>query len=219
MPLNLHALIRYRTLNDCFASIRNHTIAELVDRCSDALTEYKGMPTSVSERTIREDIRVMRSGVLGFEAPIEQKEGRYFYSDRSFTLYSGLIRRDPELLNDLLNLLEELNGQVDHPGLPLILNQLKQMLETARIEKASESVPENIIMHSYRLDRCSEDLSGKIPKLDKKYLKVLKEMHPRPKPSTADYSHISRKNKDLPSIESPNWGWIFDELGKGKGKK
>jgi hypothetical protein len=82
MPANLNALIRCKTINSClFGGKRKYDIGELIEACSEALSEARGRTTKISERTIRDDIHVMRSEILGFNAPIEQKDGLYFYSD------------------------------------------------------------------------------------------------------------------------------------------
>ena len=50
------------------------TYNELIDACSNALDETRGRGIRISERTIRDDLRVMRSDILGFNAPIVQKD-------------------------------------------------------------------------------------------------------------------------------------------------
>ncbi len=88
MPLNLNALIRYAQIDK---NIRNPYVASTIERlrivCSDALTEYKGRDGMVSERTIRDDIRVMRSELLGFNAPIVFEEGKYIYSEDNYAIF------------------------------------------------------------------------------------------------------------------------------------
>ena len=70
MPVSKNALIRYRTIDRC---LRNHyrkwTLADLIDACSDALSEYEGRDENVSRRTVQADIQMMRSDKLGYNAP------------------------------------------------------------------------------------------------------------------------------------------------------
>ena len=88
MPANLNALIRYKTIDVCLSNRhRQWTIKDLMVACSDSLSEHRGMGSGVSERTLRDDIRVMRSNILGFNAPIKQRDGQYFYSDPSFSIF------------------------------------------------------------------------------------------------------------------------------------
>jgi len=140
MPLNLAALVRYRTINNCLSSIKKFTISQLVERCSDAITEYKGMPSSVSERTVREDIKNMRSDVLGLNAPIVQKNGYYYYSDRSYDLINVFIK-EQNLAFEILDLLFELGGQVKHPKIDEMISKLERLtgLESKSGEMRCES--------------------------------------------------------------------------------
>lgn len=65
-------------------------IDRVYENLEEAIMEF-------SERTIREDIRVMRSDMLGFNAPIVQKEGCYSYGERDYSIFKVRIR-DAELL-------------------------------------------------------------------------------------------------------------------------
>ena len=94
-----------------------------MDACSDAISEYSGRRSSVSERTIREDLRVMRSEILGFNAPIEQKDGLYFYSDMSYSLINIMIA-DEDLVGKVYNLLKEVSKKVSHPEMEDVLKRL-----------------------------------------------------------------------------------------------
>jgi len=105
MPTNLNALIRYKTIDAC---LRNRfiecTIDYLIDSCSQALTEYRGRNAQVSERTIRDDLRVMKSDILGFNAPIETEGSRYFYSDTEYSIFTTPLK-ELELLKQVLEML------------------------------------------------------------------------------------------------------------------
>lgn len=107
MPVNLNALLRYKTINDC---LRNKFIScdinYLITKCSEAVSDKIGMETSVSERTIRNDIKVLRSDILGFEAPIICNNGVYSYADSEYSIFNTAIA-DRELLIDIQNLLLE----------------------------------------------------------------------------------------------------------------
>ncbi len=127
MPSNLNALVRYKTINSCLhGGRRKWTIGELIDACSDALAESRGRYEPVSERTIRDDIRVMRSDILGFNAPIEQKKGLYYYSDPGYSIMSISIT-DSGLATKIINLLLEVRTTVKHPELESILEKLMEL--------------------------------------------------------------------------------------------
>lgn len=127
MPANLNALVRYKTINSCLhGGRRKWSIEELIDACSDALAESRGRYEPVSERTIRDDIRVMRSDILGFNAPIEQMKGLYFYSDPGYSIMSISIT-DSGLATKIINLLLVVRTTVKHPELESILEKLMEM--------------------------------------------------------------------------------------------
>lgn len=86
MPTNLNALIRFKTIDNCLHGGRGRSIYDLIEKCSDALAEYRGRNELISERTIRSDIHFLRSEL--FNAPIEVKEGLYFYSDPHFSIFN-----------------------------------------------------------------------------------------------------------------------------------
>ena len=72
MPVNKNALLRYKIID---RSLRNRhrrwTIEGLVDEVSDALYDMEGIRKGISLRTVQNDIQMMRSDKLGYNAPIE----------------------------------------------------------------------------------------------------------------------------------------------------
>jgi hypothetical protein len=127
MPANLNALIRYKTINSClYGGRKKYNIQELIDACSDALNESRGRGVSISERTLRDDLRVMRSDILGFNAPIEQKKGLYFYSDPRYTILSVGIT-DPGIMDAVIKSLIRIRREVKHPELEVVLKKLKAL--------------------------------------------------------------------------------------------
>jgi len=71
MPKNLSALIRYRTIDESLRRVPKRCTWEyLANVCADALYELEGIENIPSERTIRGDIQKMKSGILGYKAPI-----------------------------------------------------------------------------------------------------------------------------------------------------
>src|SRR5271170_2302427 len=88
MPVNRNALIRYRTIDQCLQNrYKKWTLDDLIDACGEALYEYQGIDTGVSRRTIQADIEMMRSNKLGYEAPIEVVDKKYYtYSDKNYSI-------------------------------------------------------------------------------------------------------------------------------------
>ena len=137
MPANLNALIRYKTIDKCLSNpYRNWTITDLMEECSMALSENRGIDTGVSERTLREDIRVMRSDMLGFNAPIVQKDGNYSYEDSSYSIFDVSIH-DSTLLERVLNFILEIRSEVDHPDMEGIIEHIFEALPDREPEEES----------------------------------------------------------------------------------
>jgi hypothetical protein len=127
MPANLNALIRYKTINSAlYGGNRRWSIPELVEKCSDALAEYRGRHESVSERTIRDDIRVMRSDILGYNAPIAQQKGLYYYSDKGYSIMT-ISFTDSGLVERIIRFLGEIKPEIAHPELEIILEKLRAL--------------------------------------------------------------------------------------------
>ena len=110
-----------------------------MEACSSALEENRGIYTGVSERTIREDIRVMRSDILGFNAPISQKQGNYFYEDRSYSIFNVSIK-ESALLARVLKFIVELQVELDHPEMDEIIKSLGLALDAHKT--SSDLAPE-----------------------------------------------------------------------------
>ena len=91
MPVNRNALIRYKTIDNCLRRRnRRWTLDELIEACSDALYEYEGIVKGISRRTVQMDIQMMRSDKLGYNAPIEVYENKYYrYSDPEYSITDG----------------------------------------------------------------------------------------------------------------------------------
>ncbi len=90
MATNKHAIIRYKVLNKCFSNrYRNYYIEDLIEECSEALSEHFGSGTTISRRQIFDDMTFMKSEA-GYSAPIDSiKDGRrvyYRYSDPEFSI-------------------------------------------------------------------------------------------------------------------------------------
>lgn len=139
MPANLNALVRYKTINSClYGGRRKWAIDELIDACSEALGESRGRYERISERTIRDDIRVMRSDILGFNAPIRQERGLYFYDDPGYSIMSVGIT-DMKLIDRIIKMLIDIRSEVKHPELEIVLERLLKISPEGAGMKASET--------------------------------------------------------------------------------
>lgn len=124
MPVNLNALIRYKTIDKCLQNtFVPSTIESLIEECSNALYEATGRESGVSERTIRNDIRILRSDILGFNAPIVVKDGVYRYTDGNFSIFETSFS-EMELLIEIQELLVEEFHHISNKNLPILLKKL-----------------------------------------------------------------------------------------------
>jgi hypothetical protein len=163
MPANLNALIRYRTIDKCLSNpYRKWTIEDLMEACSKALEESRGIYTGISERTIREDIRVMRSDMLGFNAPIVQKDGNYSYEDRDYSIFNVSIR-EADLLSRVLNFMLEIQSDIQHPDMSDIINRITRAITAQKEqEELKKPSPKKDILSrelkSFRVESPDQDL-------------------------------------------------------------
>jgi hypothetical protein len=175
MPANLNALIRYKTINSClYGGKRRWTITELKEKCSGALAEYRGRYNTISERTIRDDIRVMRSDILGYNAPIEQQKGLYYYSDPGYSIMT-LSFTDSALIERIIMFLGKIKGEVSHPELEIILDKLTNLKNRySPEEKESEEIQLFPESDRFTLEEKSESSLRQVRKFMK--LKVFGKM-------------------------------------------
>jgi len=140
MPSNLNALIRYKTIDRCLSNpYRKWSIDALIESCSSALKEYRGIYTRISERTVREDLRIMRSDILGFNAPIVQQDGNYYYEDPGYSIFNVGIQ-DEDLLGRVLKFMLEIRSEVKHPDMDKIIERISNALP--EITSKEEAGPE-----------------------------------------------------------------------------
>ena len=128
MPVNKNALIRYKTLDRCLRNkYRRWTLDDLVEACSDALYEMEGITRGVSVRTVQADMQVMRSDKLGYNAPIEVYDTKYYrYADPDYSINDSPLDEDMyELVEQAVDMLKTQNV----PGeLGNILSKVKDKL-------------------------------------------------------------------------------------------
>lgn len=131
MAQNKNALLRYRTIDRCLRNTgRRWTLQDLVDACSDALYEYEGKKETVSVRTVQFDIQMMRSDRLGYEAPIEVYDRKYYrYSDPDYSISNRpLSEHELELLNRSIELLKQFDEFDRFHEMADIINRLRDYM-------------------------------------------------------------------------------------------
>ena len=135
MPVNRNALIRYKTIDNCLRRRnRRWTLDELIEACSDALYEYEGIAKGISRRTVQMDIQMMRSDKLGYNAPIEVYENKYYrYSDPEYSITnSPLTEDDLKLMGDTVEVLRQFGGFSAFSGMEDVLGRLEDYVSSIR---------------------------------------------------------------------------------------
>lgn len=113
MPLNRATLIRISTIDKCLQNhYRRWTIDDLIDACTEALAEYEGRSNPVSRRTFQNDLALMRSDRLGYNAPIVVRDNKYYeYEDPEYSItHLPLNDEGLDALNSALDILRQLQG-------------------------------------------------------------------------------------------------------------
>lgn len=131
MPANKNALIRYKTIDNCLRNkYRRWTLQDLVDACSDALYEMEGINKGVSVRTIQGDIQMMRSDKLGYNAPIEVYDQKYYrYEDPDYSITNmPLSQNDYEMMQEAIDMLRQLEDFNDFNQMSDLMNRLQDNL-------------------------------------------------------------------------------------------
>lgn len=134
MAQNKNALLRYKTIDRCLRNTgRRWTLQDLVDACSDALYEYEGKQDMVSVRTVQLDIQMMRSDRLGYEAPIECYERKYYrYSDPDYSISNRpLTENDIKAFNRTIDLLRQFDEFDPYHEMVDVINRLQDKVATA----------------------------------------------------------------------------------------
>ena len=135
MPTNKNALIRYKTIDNCLRNpYRKWTLDDLVDACCDALYEYEGITKGVSVRTVQGDIQMMRSEKLGYNAPIEVYENKYYrYSNPDYSITEmPLSHNDFSVLQEAIDLLRQLQDFEIFTEMSDVINKLQDKLAISR---------------------------------------------------------------------------------------
>lgn len=138
MPANKNALLRYKTIDNC---LRNHyrrwTFDDLVEACSDALYEFEGIRKGVSMRTVQLDLQMMRSEKMGYNAPIEVYDHKYYrYADEDYSITNlPMSQYDYELMTEAVQLLRQFEHFDYFTEMSDIIGRLQDNLATSRGER------------------------------------------------------------------------------------
>ena len=135
MPANKNALIRYKTIDNCLRNrYRRWTLDDLVDACSDALYDMEGIRKGVSVRTVQGDIQMMRSDKLGYNAPIEVYEHKYYrYADADYSITNmPMSQNDYEVMQEAIDMLRQLEDFEQFTEMTDVISRLQDKLAISK---------------------------------------------------------------------------------------
>ena len=135
MPANKNALIRYKTIDNCLRNrYRRWTLEDLVDACSDALYDMEGIRKGVSIRTVQGDIQMMRSDKLGYNAPIEVYDHKYYrYADEDYSITDmPMSQNDFEVMQEAVDMLRQLEDFEQFSEMSDVVSRLQDKLFISR---------------------------------------------------------------------------------------
>ncbi len=135
MPANKNALIRYKTIDNCLRNrYRRWTLEDLVDACSDALYDMEGITKGVSVRTVQGDIQMMRSDKLGYNAPIEVYDHKYYrYADSDYSIMDmPMSQNDYEVMQEAVDMLRQLEDFGQFSEMADVVSRLQDKLAISR---------------------------------------------------------------------------------------
>ncbi|MFD2907781.1 helix-turn-helix transcriptional regulator [Flavobacterium ardleyense] len=167
MAQNKNALIRYKTIDKCLQNnYRQWTLEDLIEACSDALFEYEGKENKVSKRTIQLDIQLMRSEKLGYNAPIEVYDKKYYqYAVEGFSITDiPLTETDMNVLMETVSMLKQFKDFS-------LFNDVTDILQRLEDKIYSEKSNNKPVIH---LDK-NESLKG-LHFLDEIYQSIIKKV-------------------------------------------
>ena len=135
MPANKNALIRYKTIDNCLRNrYRSWTLEDLVEACSDALYDMEGISKGVSVRTVQGDIQMMRSDKLGYNAPIEVYDHKYYrYADEGYSIMNmPMSQNDYDVMQEAVDMLRQLEGFGQFAEMSDVVSRLQDKLSISR---------------------------------------------------------------------------------------
>ena len=146
MAQGKNAYIRYKVLDRCFRDGRKrYYIEDLVDACNKELSDYDG--SSVSDRTIREDICFLQRQAGGGVPLVKKYDGHkvyYMYSDRNFSITEHpMSQSEAEMLSDTIQMLSRFKGLPNYEWLNATLAQMESTFNIGHAKASYVSFAQN----------------------------------------------------------------------------
>lgn len=181
MPANKNALIRYKTIDNCLRNkYRQWTLEDLVEACSEALYDMEGISKGVSVRTVQGDIQMMRSDKLGYNAPIEVYDHKYYrYAEEGYSITEmPMSQNDYEVMQEAVDMLRQLEDFEQFSEMTDVIRRLQDKLAISKSNRKPvihfDSVPNlkglkllnplyNYIVHKQTLRILNQSFSATEP--------------------------------------------------------
>lgn len=141
MANSTHAHLRYNILDHCFRN-KSYGFEELLNAVNEGIEElYPG--ENISERTLREDIKVFRDKKDGFGAPLKDGMRIYKYSDTNFSIAQRPLQKYEQYLIEAAQQL--LSRFENHPK----YNKLAEALIKFQDEEEQENDAKKILFYDH----------------------------------------------------------------------
>ena len=105
-----------------------------MEACSDALYDMEGISKGVSVRTVQADIQMMRSDKLGYNAPIEVYDHKYYrYTDPDYSITDmPLSQNDYEVMQEAVDMLRQLQDFDQFSEMSDVISRLQDKLAVTK---------------------------------------------------------------------------------------
>lgn len=115
MPITKNQRIRCKILDDCFRNRgKKYQIEDLIQAVNEGMVEIYPDRTTISRRTIYNDIEFMQSPEGGNADIVKERDGRnvyYRYADANFSVFNSPFREeDRQYLRTMMDALSRLKG-------------------------------------------------------------------------------------------------------------
>ena len=141
MANSKHAHLRYNILDNCFRN-KSYGFEELLSVVNEGIEElYPG--ENISERTLREDIKIFRDKKDGFGAPLKEGMRTYKYSDTDFSIAQRPLQKYEQYLIEAAQQL--LSRFENHPK----YNRLAEALIKFQDEEEQENDAKKILFYDH----------------------------------------------------------------------
>ncbi len=142
MPKNKNASYRYRLIDYYLKGGKKWAFESFKNRIGERLCEEFGVEALVTQRTIENDIMLMRKEPPeGFGAPIVRKMKQIYYNDVKYSIHNmPLIASDAKVIQEAVAMLEQFQGLPHSGELMTLLQKIKRQLPFELSERKTDVI-------------------------------------------------------------------------------